>query len=123
MHDGYLEFLQRKGISYVFAGKRGTKLNLRTVLAKLRRKFGIKRLMLEGGGGTNGTFIRQGLVDELSLLLTPVADGGLEEPALFDVEGEQPKKAVAHLRLKSVRKAATGMVWLKYKVQKNGRAA
>jgi len=123
VHDGYLEFLQRKGISYVFAGKRGTKLNLRTVLTKLRRKFGIKRLMLEGGGGTNGTFIRQGLVDELSLLLTPVADGGLEEPALFDVEGEQPKKAVAHLRLKSVRKAATGMVWLKYKVQKNGRAA
>ena len=32
-------------------------------------------------------------------------------------------QAVAHLRLKSVRKAATGMVWLKYKVQKNGRAA
>jgi riboflavin biosynthesis pyrimidine reductase len=79
--------------------------------------------MLEGGGGTNGSFIHQGLVDELSLLLTPVADGGVDEPSLFDVEGKRPKKAVAHLRLRTVRKVATGMVWLKYKVQRNGRAA
>jgi riboflavin biosynthesis pyrimidine reductase len=121
--DAYLKFLQEKGISYIFAGKKGTELNLRTVLNKLRRKFGIKRLMLEGGGGTNGTFIHQGLVDELSLLLTPVADGGVDEPSLFDVEGKRPKKAVAHLRLRTVRKVATGMVWLKYKVQRNGRAA
>jgi 2,5-diamino-6-(ribosylamino)-4(3H)-pyrimidinone 5'-phosphate reductase len=121
VQEGYLEFLRRKGISYIFAGKKGAELNLRTVLDKLRKKFGIRRLMLEGGGETNGTFIRQGLVDELSLLIPPVADGGLGEPALFDVEGEQPKKAVAHLRLKSVRKAAAGMVWLKYAVQKNGR--
>jgi 2,5-diamino-6-(ribosylamino)-4(3H)-pyrimidinone 5'-phosphate reductase len=121
--DGYLAFLRDKGISYIFAGKKGAELNLRTVLNKLRRKFGIKRLMLEGGGETNGTFIHQGLVDELSLLVTPVADGGLGEPALFDVEARKPKKAVAHLRLKSVRKVASGMVWLKYKVQQSGRRA
>jgi riboflavin biosynthesis pyrimidine reductase len=114
--DGYLQFLRKKG-------KRGTELNLRTVLDKLRRKFGIKQLMLEGGGETNGTFIHQGLVDELSLLVTPVADGAPGEPALFDVEGKKPKRAVARLRLKSVRKIPTGMVWLKYTVQRNGKRA
>jgi len=119
--DGYLEFLRDKGISYIFAGKKGTELNLRTVLDKLRRKFGIKQLMLEGGGETNGTFIHQGLVDELSLLVTPVADGAPGEPALFDVEGAKPRKAIARLRLKSVRKRPTGMVWLKYRVQRRGR--
>ena len=118
---GYLDYLRKKNISYVFAGKKGAQLNLRTVLDKLRRKFGIRRLMLEGGGETNGTFLWQGLVDELSLLLTPVADGAPGEPALFDVEGKRPRKAVAHLRLKSVRRAATGMVWIKYAVQRNGR--
>lgn len=118
---GYIDFLRDKGISYIFAGKKGSELNLRTVLDKLRRKFGIKQLMLEGGGETNGTFIHQGLVDELSLLVTPVADGSPGEPALFDVEGAKPKKAIARLRLKSVRKIPTGMVWLKYKVQRNGR--
>jgi len=121
--DGYIQFLRNKGISYIFAGRKGTELNLRTVLHKLRRKFGIKQLMLEGGGETNGTFIHQGLVDELSLLVTPVADGAPGEPALFDVEGRKPKKAIARLRLKSVRKIPTGMVWLKYTVQRNGRRA
>ena len=43
-------------------------------LTKLRERFGIKRLLLERGGETNGSFLRAGLVDELSLLLTPVAD-------------------------------------------------
>jgi 2,5-diamino-6-(ribosylamino)-4(3H)-pyrimidinone 5'-phosphate reductase len=117
--EGYLAFLRERGISYIFAGKKGTELNLRTVLDKLRRKFGIKQLMLEGGGETNGTFIHQGFVDELSLLVTPVADGAPGEPALFDVESVKPKKAVAHLRLKSVRKIPAGMVWLKYHVQHN----
>ena len=120
--DSYLRFLREKGISYLFAGKRAGDPDLALALEKLRTKFGVKRLMLEGGGETNGSFLREGLVDELSLLLTPVADGRLGEPALFDVEGTQPRKAVAKLRLKSVRKAATDMLWIKYGVRKNARA-
>ena len=115
--DGYLAFLREKGISYLFAGKKAGSPDLTLALEKLREKFGVKRLMLEGGGETNGSFLREGLVDELSLLLTPVADGRLGEPALFDVEGEQPKKAVAKLRLKSVKKAAADMLWIKYTVK------
>ena len=116
--DSYLVFLREKGISYLFAGKKATDVDLRLALEKLRAKFGVKKLMLEGGGETNGSFLRQGLVDELSLLLTPVADGRPGEPALFDVEGEEPKKAVARLRLKSVRKAAADMLWIKYGVKR-----
>jgi riboflavin biosynthesis pyrimidine reductase len=120
--EGYLAFLRDKGISYIFAGKKGSELNLRTVLDKLRRKFGIKRLMLEGGGETYGSFLREGLVDELSMLLTPVADGGQGEPALFDVEKEKPNKAIAKLRLKSVRRAKAGMLWIKYSVRKTDKS-
>ena len=78
--------------------------------------------MLEGGGETNGSFLREGLVDELSLLLTPVADGQPGEPALFDVEGAHHRKAMAKLRLKSVRRAAADMLWIRYAVRTNGRA-
>jgi 2,5-diamino-6-(ribosylamino)-4(3H)-pyrimidinone 5'-phosphate reductase len=115
--DGYLRFLRERGISYLFAGSRAGKVDLRIMLRKLRETFGVKRLMLEGGGETNGTFLHEGLVDELSLLLTPVADGGIGEPALFDIEGEKPAKAVARLRLKSVRRAAADMLWIRYKVR------
>src|SRR4051812_40654226 len=103
--DGYLRMLREKGISYCFAGNRAGSVDLGQALDKLRAKFGVRRLMLEGGGETNGSFLRKGLVDELSLLLTPVADGKQGEPALFDVEGERPAKAIAQLRLKSVKRA------------------
>lgn len=116
--DDYLEFLQDRGISYIFAGKRAGHANLSMVLRKLRERFGIKRLLLEGGGETNGSFLRAGLVDEISMLLTPVADGRLGEPALFDVEAEKPAKAVARLNLRSARKVAADMVWVKYGVRK-----
>jgi 2,5-diamino-6-(ribosylamino)-4(3H)-pyrimidinone 5'-phosphate reductase len=98
-------------------------VNLSRALTTLREKFGIKRLLLEGGGETNGAFLRAGLVDELSLLLTPVADGRLGEPALFDVEDENPAKAIARLRLKSAKRAAADMLWIKYAVRNGGRRA
>ena len=118
--DSYLAFLKDKGVSYLFAGKRTGELDLSLALEKLRTKFGVKRLLLEGGGETNGSFLRAGLVDELSMLLTPVADGRPGEPALFDVEGESPARAVARLRLKSVRRAAADMLWIKYAVKRSG---
>ena len=116
--DGYLRQLRDKGISYLFAGRRAGKVDLNVALEKLRTKFGVKRLMLEGGGETNGAFLRAGLVDELSMLLTPVADGGIGEPALFDVEGAKPKSAVAKLGLKSVQRAAADMLWIRYRVRR-----
>ena len=114
--DSYLAQLRERGISYLFAGKRANKVDLGLALEKLRTKFGVKKLMLEGGGETNGTFLREGFVDELSVLLTPVADGRPGEPALFDIEGEPPRKAVAKLRLTSVQRAAADMLWIRYAV-------
>ena len=116
--DGYLSFLRDRGVAYLFGGKRGDQLDLKKVLRTLREKFGIRKLMLEGGGETNGSFLRAGLIDELSMLLTPVADGALGEPAMFDVEhGRRPTKAVAHFKLKAVRRAAADMLWIRYNVK------
>jgi 2,5-diamino-6-(ribosylamino)-4(3H)-pyrimidinone 5'-phosphate reductase len=120
--DSYVAFLRDKGISYVFAGKKADGLDLALALEKLRAKFGIKRLLLEGGGGMNGAFLRAGLVDELSMLLTPVVDGGVGEPALFDVEGRAAAKAVGTLRLKSVRRAAGDLLWIRYAVRSRPRS-
>lgn len=111
--QAYLAYLREKGISYLFAGKRAGELNLSTVLTKLREKWGIKRLLLEGGGKTTGAFLRAGLIDEFSLLLTPVADGRMGEPALFDTEGYRGSRALTNAKILSVRKVRAGMFWLK----------
>jgi riboflavin biosynthesis pyrimidine reductase len=119
----YLETLEERGISYVVGNDRGHDLDLGRVLRRLHDAFGIRTLLLEGGGEINGSFLRAGLIDELSLLVTPVADGAPGEPALFDVEvGAKPRKAVSRLRLLDVRKAAAGMVWLTYQVGNRRRA-
>jgi riboflavin biosynthesis pyrimidine reductase len=59
--------------NYIFAGDR--ELDLRLGLEILNRELGIKRILLEGGGVTNGAFLRAGLVDEVSLAICPAIDG------------------------------------------------
>ena len=101
------------GISYIFGGEK--ELDLKGVLEKLRKRFGIRRLLLEGGGGINGSMLRAGLIDELSILVVPVADGSTGTPTLFDV-GASPASA-AKLTLMSAKKLKGSVVWLRYRVR------
>ena len=70
--DTFLAYLQEKGISYIFGGK--NELDLEIVLNKLKKLFGIERLLLEGGAITNGSFLEEDLIDEISLVVVPVAE-------------------------------------------------
>src|SRR5205085_11382011 len=90
--DDYLAFLQGKGVSYLFGGK--SRIDLARVLRTLRARFGIRKLLLEGGGKINGSFLAANLIDELSILIAPAADGSVGTPTLFDVaQGRsQPRK-------------------------------
>ncbi len=111
--DRYLAFLRARGVSYLFGGR--DRVDLPAVLRKLRSRFGIRRLLLEGGGKINGSFLAAGLVDELSLLQVPVADGSVGTPSLFDArEGRGPALA---LKLLSVRRRPGDLVWLRYAVR------
>jgi riboflavin biosynthesis pyrimidine reductase len=84
-------------------------------VALLGEHFGIRTLLLEGGGRINGAFLEAGLVDELSLLLVPGIDGRREVPAVFD--GVNPSRTLAvALELKSVERRPKGALWLRYEV-------
>lgn len=111
--DDYLAFLQAKGVSYVFGGK--SRIDLAKVLRKLRSRFGIETLLLEGGGKINGSFLAANLIDELSILVAPVADGSVATPTLFDVT-EKRRAPVRKLKLRAIDKRAGGIVWLRYDV-------
>ena len=109
--DGYLSFLRNRGVSYVFAG--ATEIDLSLALKKIGESFGVQTLLLEGGGGINGSLLRAGLVDEVSLIVAPVTDGRVGTPALFDIgENATPQR----LLLKGVESLSDGLVWLRYEV-------
>lgn len=111
----YLDHLQEKGISYLFAGENGDKMEL--ALEILRIEFGIEKIILEGGGVLNGTFLKAGLIDELSLLIYPGIDGLNGMTTIFEYfgkENEEPAKG-QHLELTSCEKLKDGIVWLRYK--------
>lgn len=86
------------------------------MLQKLRARFGIRRLLLEGGGKINGSFLAANLIDELSILIAPAADGSTGTPSLFDVE--ERRSPARKLKLIANEKRAGGIVWLRYKVQR-----
>jgi riboflavin biosynthesis pyrimidine reductase len=110
--DAYLYYLQRKGISYIFAGLE--EIDFRQALEQLAAIFPIKTLMLEGGGHLNGSFLNEGLIDELSLLILPIADGTPKSTSLFEVNEHFPKQPASLMKLEEVKQIEGGTVWLKY---------
>jgi 2,5-diamino-6-(ribosylamino)-4(3H)-pyrimidinone 5'-phosphate reductase len=111
--DEYLAFLRGRGVSYLLAGARDVDLPL--ALEKIAARFGVRTLMLEGGGRINGGMLRAGLIDEVSVLVAPVVDGRMGTPALFDDDGDDPTPH--RLALESVERRADDVLWLRYRVE------
>ncbi|HEV7387147.1 MAG TPA: RibD family protein [Gemmatimonadaceae bacterium] len=111
--DEYLAFLRDRGVSYILAGARD--VDLAAALEKIGASFGVRTLMLEGGGRINGGMLAAGLIDELSVLVSAVADGRIGTPALFDiqVDGVTPRR----LTLDAVEQRPNDIVWLRYRVE------
>jgi riboflavin biosynthesis pyrimidine reductase len=112
--DDYLQYLQSKKVSYIFAGK--DHLDFATALTQLHDLFNIKTLMLEGGGNINGSLLNAGLIDEVSLLVLPLADGTANTPTTFEVAGYLPKKTAKQLKLLDIKRLDHDVIWLRYKV-------
>jgi 2,5-diamino-6-(ribosylamino)-4(3H)-pyrimidinone 5'-phosphate reductase len=117
--DDYLAFLRERGVSYLLAGARepsagsGPAVDLALALEKIGARFPVRTLMLEGGGKINGGMLRAGLIDEVSLLLAPVADARIGTAALFDTDGDVTP---CRLVLDSVERRDDDVVWLRYRI-------
>ena len=113
----HLAGLRDDEVSYIFAGDH--ELDLGLTLEILNQELGIKRLVLEGGGLTNGAFLRAGLLDELSLAIFPAVDGTKGAPCVFDSrENEIGAPAqLCSMTLESSEMLEGGVVWLRYKLQ------
>jgi riboflavin biosynthesis pyrimidine reductase len=82
----------------------------------LGEDFGIRTILLEGGGTINGAFLKAGLIDEVSLLIYPGIDGLAGVPSIFEYHGEQDERPAGgkSLRHLSTETLEGGMVWIRY---------
>lgn len=82
----------------------GTEVNFRLALRWLRAKYGVKRLLCEGGGELNDALFRAGLVDEINLTLCPKIFGGRTAPTIAEGLGFQQLANAAGFKLTSAKR-------------------
>ena len=92
-------------------------LNFRSAFRWLRREWGVRRLLCEGGGEVNEALFRAGLVDEVHVTVCPKIFGGRSAPTLADGGGAKSLAGAARLELRSARRHGDEM-YLVYRVLK-----
>lgn len=110
--EDYLAYLRKFDISYIFAGKE--QLDPGLLLCKLKQKFSIERMMIAGGGTINWTLLQAGMIDELSLVIAPVADGSNTAVSIFERSDFLPGGRPVGFTLKEIKQIEGGSLWLRY---------
>lgn len=113
----YRAYLRKQKVSYILAGKYA--LDCKLAQEKLHRLFGIRKLIICGGGMVNWSFLQAGAVDELSLVLAPIADGETGYASVFERAGFLPENLAVGFKLKDVQVLKEHTVWLTYLVRKD----
>ena len=105
--------LEEAGTTVLTCG-RGPKVSLRFLLTRLRKR-GVRRILLEGGGTLNWSMLSQGLVDEISVAISPRVLGGANAITLAEGQGVRRIKEAVKLRLMNAREYGEDLV-VRYRV-------
>ncbi|MFC5974870.1 dihydrofolate reductase family protein [Carnobacterium antarcticum] len=114
--NAYKDFLRKKKISYIIAGKE--QIDYEAMLDKFYNLFGIKRMMVGGGGTLNWSFVQNGLVDEVSVILSPIANGDPGGHRFFVAKEPYTQIKETAFQLESVETLEHGTIWIRYSVKK-----
>lgn len=109
-----LAFLRDRKIPYLVSGE--NRVNLGEALSKMKSKLGVSCLVSEAVGRLNGALLRDGLIDEVNLLLRPELIGGETTPMLFRSPNLSDDVWPARLRLLDLQVLRGQFVWLRYEV-------
>lgn len=108
----YRAYLRKCGVSYILAGK--TELDCEMAMEKLQRLFHIEKLLICGGGAADWTFLQAGMVDELSLVLSPVTDGSSGTASVFTQIPSLSEGKPVEFDLKAVERVGDDGLYLNY---------
>lgn len=115
----YKAYLRKRGVSYIIAGEKS--LDCEIAMKKLYALFHIEKLLICGGGIVNWSFLQAGMVDELSLFLAPVTDGGCGRASLFTQIPSLTEGKPVEFQLREVEKTGDGGLRLNYQPKNRKR--
>lgn len=113
--NAYKNFLRKKKISYIIAGK--DQIDYEIMLDKFYNLFGIERMMVGGGGTLNWSFVQNGLVDEISVILAPIGNGDPDGHRFFVAKEPYSQIKETAFELESVQALEHGTVWIRYSIK------
>jgi 2,5-diamino-6-(ribosylamino)-4(3H)-pyrimidinone 5'-phosphate reductase len=114
--QSHLDYLKDLEIDTIITGEQ--KVNLRRALEALNQRFDTRKVRVDSGGTLNGVFLRDGLVDEVSVLISPALVGGISPKTMFVAPDLETEKGVIPLTLIHIEELRNCYVWLRYRVQK-----
>ncbi len=89
--DPRLNEYASRGVEIVFAPRKGEWLDLAGALMEVEEKYGIRSILVEGGGILIGTLLVQGLIDTLIVSVAPLILGRNAVP-LVNIDLREPVK-------------------------------
>jgi len=114
----YLSRLATEGIEHIVTG--GDRVDLSAALEELNLRWSVATVRVDSGGTLNGALLRQGLVDEVSVLIEPVLVGGETPASIFRAPETESEGAVIPLQLDRVEQLRGDIVRVVYHVLGDG---
>lgn len=114
--QSYLSYLQKRNIRYITAGEEH--VDYKAALEELNIRYAVKIIRVDSGGTLNGILLRDGLVNEVSVLIHPVLVGGTSPRSMFHAPDLIAASGVIQLRPVHFEQIPPGLIWIRYEVIK-----
>lgn len=95
------------------------KIDFVDLFKKMKNDFGIKRVTIQTGGTLNSIFLRNKLIDKISIVIAPALIGGKDTSSLIDgksLTSTRELTQIKALKLITAKKLKNSYLHLKYKV-------
>ena len=109
-----LDALREKNLNIIIVDEQEKRVNLQETIKQLETKFGLKKILVEGGGKINWSIINNNLFDELIVTISPMIIGGQKAITLIEGKGFDKIKCCKKLRLLKVYKKNNGEIIIHY---------
>ena len=111
----YVNYLTERNYDYLVCGNES--VDYEKALSALNTKYGIQTILIDSGPTLNGLLLGRGLIDEISLLVSPVLVGKKSDRLLAHLNLESQN---VNLELLTCEDLDKGHVLLRYKVLRGG---